>query len=87
MTCTVTHCCGPEREVAVFIQLDAAEDNMAERGDCAIYDLHGLWWTVPKELTGHQVDEQIAAALEHMDLRPFAGVPVRPHQRTVPPAS
>lgn len=84
--CRVPGCCAAEREVAVFVDLVAAEDNMVERGDCAIYDLHGLWWTVPKELTGHQVDEQVAAALDRMDLRPFRDVPIRPHQRTVPSA-
>lgn len=71
----------------MFVALDAAEDNMVERGDCSIYDLHGLWWTVPKELTGHQVDEQIAERLDLMELRPFRDVPTRPHQLTVPPAS
>ena len=84
--CHVPGCCVGEREVAVFVDLGAAEDNMVERGDCSIYDLHGLWWTVPKELTGHQVDEQIGHALDRMDLHPFARDPVRPHQRTVPGA-
>ena len=73
------------RRVKAFIDLHGAECDMVDRGDCSIYDLHGLWWTVPKELTGHQVDDQIGHELDRMDLRPFVRTPVRPHQRTVPP--
>lgn len=71
------------RPVRPFVSLDDAQADRSERGRVTLFDLHGLWWSVPKELTLWMIEDQVAAELERMDLRPFAGDPVKPHQGTV----
>lgn len=71
------------RKVRPFVNLDDAQADRQARGNVTLFDLHGLWWSVPKELELWAIEAQIADALTEMELRPFAGDPVRPHQGTV----
>lgn len=59
------------REVHPFIDLDSADRDRRERGECIIFDLHGLWWSVPTELTIRQVNRAVMDELARMDLAPF----------------
>ena len=69
------------RDVIPFVDLDAAEVNRQARGACILMDVHGMWWSVPVELTILMVHQQMIAWLDACDLRPIE--PMKPHQRTM----
>lgn len=60
-----------DRPVRMHITLDDAARCRGTRGDCVLFDLHGLWWSVPMELNLHQIQHQITEQLEQHDLRAF----------------
>jgi len=66
-----------DRTVRPFIDLAAADQDRHTRGRCLIFDLHGLWWTVPTELTVHDVNVQVVTQLAAMDLHQFHHDPWR----------
>lgn len=68
-----------ERNVSPFTSLDDAEQDRSGRGACIVFDVHGLWWSVPTELTVVQVHHQMMTWLANADLHPI--LPYRPHQR------
>ena len=65
------------RKVRPFVTLEAADLDRRERGRAVLFDLHGLWWSVPLELTIHDVNSQVLDELAHMDLSPFHDQPWR----------
>ena len=62
---------GDDRCVRPFIDLDSASKDRSDRGRCIIFDMHGLWWSVPTELTIHDVNAAMLDELAHMDVAPF----------------
>lgn len=74
-----------KRTVRPFASLDEATRDRVERDEVVLMDLHGLWWSVPMELTIHEVHGQIAAALELAQLARFpASTPARVHRADWP---
>lgn len=65
------------RTVTPFVNLDDADKDRRLRGACILFDLHGLWWSVPTELTVHEVNRQVMAELARMELTPFRHEPMR----------
>jgi hypothetical protein len=61
----------PAREVAGFVNLDRARHDANSRGGCVLFDVHGLWWSVPTELSIREVDAQIRATVDR-----FGGAPI-----------
>lgn len=59
------------RPVEMFVNLDAAVRDQRLRGECVLFDLHGMWWSVPIELTLADVAEAIAVRLDENGLRPL----------------
>lgn len=59
------------RDVHMFATLAGAERDGKLRGDCVIVDLHGLLWSVPTELTIHQVNRQVIDTLDARGLPLF----------------
>lgn len=57
------------RPVKVFVSLDDCLRDVALRDKCVKFDLHGLWWSVPMELTIHEIDQQIRHELERLDCK------------------
>lgn len=66
-----------DRKVRPHVNLDDADKDRMLRGACILADLHGLWWTVPTELTVHEVNRQVMAELARMQLPPFREQPFR----------
>lgn len=64
---------GPLRPVKLFDALDACTRDRDEREKCVLFDLHGYWWSVPMELTIHEVADAIAVELEQRELRSVPG--------------
>lgn len=58
------------REVRAFESWLSAEDDAHARGACMVFDVHFRFWSVPTELTLHQMHDQI---IEHCrtNLIPF----------------
>ena len=56
------------RPVSGFVNLDAALRDRQLRGQCVLFDLHGLWWSVPMELTVHEISDAIAVELVKFDV-------------------
>lgn len=71
------------RSVRPFVDLDSADRDQRERGRCIVFDLHGLWWSVPTELTIHQVNVEMLDQLEQMDCAPFRREPWKARVRQV----
>lgn len=59
------------REVEAHLTLDEAAASSRARDKCVTFDLHGLWWSVPMELTLHDIAEAIAWKLEQLKLQPI----------------
>ena len=67
------------RDVEAFVDLDSADRDRHERGACVLFDLHGLWWSVPTELTIHEVNVQVMSQLANMQCPAFLHTPWRAH--------
>lgn len=56
------------RPVEMFVNLDAATRDRELRGRCVLFDLHGMWWSVPIELTLVDVELAITVTLDRHGL-------------------
>lgn len=65
------------RRALPFLDLESADKDRRVRSRCDLFDLHGLWWSVPTELTVRQVHVQMLEELEAMDVGPFLDEPWR----------
>lgn len=72
------------RTVRPHLDLAAGEEALKERDRVVLWDLHGLYWTVPVELTILEANEQIIAVLHSHSLAEFPDTTVRPHRACWP---
>jgi hypothetical protein len=61
------------RPVRGFVQLDRCRLDADQRGDCVTFDVHGLWWSVPVELSIRQIDAEMRELLDT-----FGGIEIGP---------
>lgn len=60
-----------QRWVRAFDALDDAMIDQRQRGECVLFDLHAMWWTVPMELNIHEINAMIRARLAELERQPL----------------
>lgn len=66
-----------KRFVHPFVSYDEAVADRRNRADTILFDLHGLWWSVPMELTIHEVNDQVLEVIRTAELAEFPNAAVR----------
>lgn len=60
-----------QRWVRAFENLDDAMIDQRQRGECVLFDLHAMWWTVPMELNIHEINAMIRTRLAELEVKPL----------------